>query len=60
MIGYVGFDERGVIRKERDIHPPILLLGEDILKFGLGLHSKSKKNLPLQPIFLIMCLFVRG
>ena len=51
MIGYVGFDKRGVIRKERDIHPPILLLGEDILKFGLGLHSKSKKS-PATAYFL--------
>ena len=51
MIGYVSFDKKGVVRKEREVHSPILLLGEDVLKFGFGLHPKSKKS-PATAYFL--------
>lgn len=51
MVGYVSFDKRGIICKEREAHPPILLLKEDVLKFVFGLHPKSKKS-PARAYFL--------
>lgn len=41
-IGYVKFDKNGVRGlKKKEMHPPLLLLGEELLEFGVLLHPLS-------------------
>lgn len=41
-VGYVKFDKRGIRGlKKKIMHPPLLLIGDDLLEFGLLFHSLS-------------------
>lgn len=51
-IGYVKFDKKGIRTPKRKVtHPPLLLLGEDLLEFSIVLHSQSKIS-PASAYFL--------
>lgn len=51
-IGYTKFNKDGVIQNRKKVkHPPISLTGENLLSFGLTLHSRSSKS-PATAYFL--------
>ena len=51
-IGYVKFDKKGIRGLKRKImHPPLLLLGEDLLLFAIQFHSMSSVS-PAAAFFL--------
>lgn len=52
-LGYVKFDKNGIVHgvRKKESHPPIMLKGENLLRFGLSLHPEFR-NSPATAYFL--------